>query len=278
MNQARYHLLSAALMALGLSALPASAAIWSKTSTATNGSTASTCNTVSGSSCTIANAAADASNATVSAWASTGSGGLWAAATLSNQLSSGFGVTAAGESTSAPNHGVDNAGNREAVLYKFDKKTELDSVTVGWWSRDLDITVLRYTGSGGPTMGSWGISGTNSVVGSMAGWELVGSYGRAAYGSESSTSAANCGTSGANSAACNVTINVNALNYSSSYWLVMAYNSAVGGAAGGVLSNGNDYFKLLSVVGSTSKVSEPGALALASLALFGVAYSRRRRA
>lgn len=278
--------LQATLIAAMLGCLPAAqAAVWSKTSSAAG----STCNTANGTSCTIVNTASDAGNATVTGWSTapgaqnTTATNRWRAANLSDQGSSGFGLNHgnttfdAGEGTS-PEHSIDNNGARDGLMYSFGSSTILSSLTVGWWSRDLDITVLRYTGSDAPNLTTWGITGSNTLSGTMTGWELVGNYASVAYGSESSTSSAACQTSGANTASCTQTIGINAGGLASSHWLIMAYSSAFG--TGTNLSNGNDYFKLLSVTGAkvpTSQVAEPGALALAGIAGLGLFAARRRQ-
>ena len=71
----------------------------------------------------------------------------------------------------------------------------------------------------------------------------------------------------------------------SSWWLITAYNTNFG--TGTNLTQGDDYFKLLAVAGTActgtvtqcgpKRVPEPGSLALASLAIFGVIYTRRQR-
>lgn len=302
MTQVRRALLPAAtLLALGLSAIPATAATWAKNTSSANGST---CDTAGGTSCVINNAASDGSNATVRGFSNiatsngtvtntsntSGMAGYWSAATLTNQGSSGLGGNHGqhcGSGTNAalcqdiqeggtPEHAFDNNQRTDAAMFQFGKSTTLKQVTFGWSTTDLDFTVLAWTGNGVPTMGNYFITNTNNnlvagnqnmVVGQgnytatgavNGGWTLVGNYAQNALGSSQ-------------------TFGINAQNVSSSYWLIMAYNSAFGG--GSNLDMGNDYFKLFSVAGTSSQqVSEPGALALALLALGGVAYSRRRRA
>jgi MYXO-CTERM domain-containing protein len=292
---------AAALLALGLSAVPASAATWAKNATTSVG----TCgNAAPGTTCTIANAETDGSNATLTAWGnvatnstgavsntstSDGMAGYWRASNFTDQGASGLGLNHGqhcGSGTDAskcqdiqeggnPEHAFDNNQRTDAGLFKFDKSTSLKQVTFGWSQTDLDFTVLAWTGNGVPSMSNYYVTNTNNnliagkqnMVSSVAssyttngpvngGWKLVGNYAKGASSSSQS-------------------FDINALNVSSSYWLIMAYNSAFGSGTG--LDMGNDTFKLFSVAGSTS-VSEPGALALALMALGGVAYTRRRRA
>lgn len=238
---------------LGLCSLSAQAATWSKAASGSN------CNSVNAASCTIAKPAADGSGATVTAWSNTGGSGAWAAATLTSH-SGGFGVNngngADGGEGTNPEHAIDNDYFVDAVRFQFGQSTSLASVSMGWSTTDSDFSVLAWTGgnvgAGGPAMGT---------LNSMAGWTVVGNYAavRAPDGSSTTT--------------------INSTNVTSSFWLITAYNSAFG--TGTNLSNGNDFFKLLSVSGSTNtpstRVSEPGALALAGLGLFGAAVVRRRR-
>jgi MYXO-CTERM domain-containing protein len=236
---------------IGLCSLSVQAATWSKTSGGCSSLSGTASAAAMGNSCTIANAAADGSTATVTAWSNTGTLGAWRAAQLTG-YSGGFGVNN-GDSRDAgeggdPEHAVDNDFFVDAVRFQFDKSTSLSNVTLGWAPGDGDYSVLAWTGASAVNMGS--LSGTSA---SMSGWTVVGNY------------------SGTNTFSTNVT---------SSFWLITAYNSAFGSGTN-VSNSSNDYFKLLSVTGSTrlpsTRVSEPGALALAGLGLFGAAVVRRRR-
>ena len=117
----------------------------------------------------------------------------------------GIGINSDGESTSSPDHAVDNNGAREMVLFSFAAAIKLTEVRAGWWNTDSDISVLAYTGGsidsqaamlGDVTNRSWSELTSN-------GWSLVGHY-------------SNIETS---------TRNVNPAGVQSSFWLVGAYTS-----------------------------------------------------
>lgn len=272
------HRLSIALAAVACAAPSAVlAATWG------HGTTAAACYTSSISAattaytngtCTVAAAGADAAtagSAQLRAYANygTNSNGTlnnnWRAASFTNQgPDSGYGINNrqsadAGEGTS-PEHAIDNDFYTDAVAYGFSKSTVLESVKIGWSGTDGDISVLYYAGTGDAfaAMGTWGTASGFAA----SGWKLLNHYNVAG---------------GINSS--NVDVGLNNVNkVSSSFWMVTAYNSAFGTTGFNSVSSGRDYFKLLSVSGTTaqSRVSEPGALALAGLAMGGMVLLRRR--
>ncbi len=167
-------------------------------------------------------------------------------------------------------HAADNVGQLEGFLLNFTNPGEtvsvaLNSVTMGWNGTDnpsgsytdSDISVFYWVGgSGGPTMGSIGASGLPATAGSTAnGWKLLNHYSNVGSAEPDTMSFGNTGAGAV----------------SSSWWFVSASNSAS--------AIGNDAFKLLTVAGtgtSTGKTPEPGSLALAGLALFGMVGLRRK--
>lgn len=193
--------------------------------------------------------------------------------------SGGLGIDSDGKTS--PNHAIDNVGNTEMVLLSFSKSMVLTSIGIGFNNGgDADIAVFRYTGNQAPSL-----NGTTATYNGLtnAGWSLVGNYADLGVDTSSPYTLVNGAT------VTNNVANTTASSVGSSWWLIMAYNSALttgGSKNGGTLSNGDDYFKLFGVTTNVcgagtdcggKKLPEPASLALVSVALVGVVGARRRR-
>lgn len=163
----------------------------------------------------------------------------------------------------SPEHAIDNNGRTDSILFSFTDKVNLTSFSAGWVSTDSDFTVLAYTGAGNPAS----LAG-QSYAGLLSnGWSLIGNF-----LAGSSTGAHDFANS----------------TYSS-YWLIGALNTMVGGDS---TKAGNDYFKLISLAGCTCDnvppgtpgcstggggVPEPGTLLLVGAGLLGLTRFKARR-
>jgi hypothetical protein len=198
--------------------------------------------------------------ATLSAWNAPASGNF-GSASIAYYSSSGLGVLARRESIYTYEHAIDNIRGTDALLINFSSANfALNQISIGWFSNDADVSILRYTGTSAPTLGN----STVANLGNAAGWDWVGDY------STLST---------------NSTLNFNTGNDARTavWWLVSTYNSAYSTVpVPGSFGDANDYFKLKGFSGSviasvppSSDVPEPGTFALFGIALIGFAAARR---
>lgn len=129
----------------------------------------------------------------------------------------------------SPEHSIDNNGRVDSILFSFTDKVNLTSFSAGWVSTDSDFTVLAYTGAGNPAS-----LANQSYAGLLSnGWSLIGNFlGDASTGAHDFAN-----------------------NTYSSYWLIGALNTFVGGDPA---KAGNDYFKLISLAGCTCDNAPPG--------------------
>jgi hypothetical protein len=159
----------------------------------------------------------------------------------------------------APEHAVDNNDRRDSILFTFSEAIKLTQVAIGWpasntSSNDSDITVLRYAGTGTPTL-----AGQTVAEMVAAGWKLAGHY-----------------SDVADETGPNNTADVNAPAYESKYWLIGAYNSLFSPTG---WTTGNDYVKFLVLAGTqTTQVPEPSTLLLFGIAAMAGLWRRRQYA
>lgn len=277
---------SATALAIGMGLAMSAHAVDTWTYTSTSGGAG--VDTASNGAATLTTTGVYASNAvagtgctTTCTTMSSGITGNWSSGALTAYP--GLGMSTDGNTE--PNHALDNAGSyTEGVLLSFSTSTILTGIDLSYVSGDADISVFRYTGNTAPAA----LTSTGASLAAMqtAGWQLVGNY--ANLTPDSTTPYAYNLINGATDSdpTSGVTPTASSSSVGSSWWLITAYNTAYGSGSG--LSQGDDYFKLLSVAGTScgtgntnacgpKKVSEPGSLALAGLAMIGVFYSRRRR-
>ena len=193
-----------------------------------------------------------------------------------NTAATGCSVITTQECQTPPEDAMDNVGNSEFMLLSFASNVTLTDVQLGAHNAgilDSDITVLAYITGGAPTLAGRSYSGLAS---GLQGWTLIGNY---ADVWDTSAAVSGFGVQ-------THTVAINSGNFSSSYWLIGAYNNVFGsvssGGVGASLTAANDYVKLLAVYGAQGLINpnatpEPSTLLLMAIALFGITALRRRR-
>ena len=102
--------------------------------------------------------------ATVTAWSAPGTGKFGSAA-MAYYPGSGVGITSPGESTTSPDHAIDNNGATEALLINFGtNNVALNQLSIGWAYNDADVSILRYTGTQAPVLGNSTVATLRSVA------------------------------------------------------------------------------------------------------------------
>jgi hypothetical protein len=157
---------------------------------------------------------------------------------------------------SSPEHSTDNNQRYDSVLFSFSSAIDLNSVSIGWYSNDSDISVLRYDGDDPSSTSS--IAGKTYAQLLTSGWNLV-----------------------SQNAASTATNKMLDGTTASSYWLIGAANPLLGTS----MDSNKDYVKLLALSGDKYSpppppprgAPEPGTLLLMGAGLLGLTRINARR-
>jgi hypothetical protein len=179
--------------------------------------------------------------------------------TLRSWGASGIGVCNTTEhgACSRPNHATDNIGTfSDFVLLQYTTPVMLNSVSLAWISGDNDFSVLRWTGADNPA----------STINGQTVAQLLAPNNWSIFPTVTATGVG--------------TYNLNNTTAASSYWMVVAYNSAL--APNRTADARDDAFKISGVTGTKvpgTTMPEPSTYALTATGLVGLGLvSRRRRA
>jgi hypothetical protein len=161
----------------------------------------------------------------------------------------GLGVTYQGESTTSPNHALDNVGKFDFLLVEFDGPTSNLGFQIGWKNGstgDTDVQVYVGTAAAGLNLTS------NGACGGSCDFTELGLLG---FGSAQTF----------DNVALDTTKNVSGQGR---YLLI----------SGRLTTDLDDYFKVSLLTGSQStSVPEPSSLAIMAVAAAGFGFARRRR-